>query len=60
MDKLAVIQQCIFNDQNAIKELECHLAKLYQMRDEELASEGITVEEWEKAIEELRNRCKKN
>lgn len=60
MDKLAVIQQCIFNDEHAIKDLECHLKKLYEMRAEELSSRGMSEEEWDEAIEELRNRCKKN
>lgn len=47
MNKLVVIEQCIQNDLAAIKELEYHLNKLYEMRASELAKE-----EWEKALKE--------
>lgn len=53
MDRLAIIQQCIVNDINAIKELEYHLKKLYEMRDNELRAQGIDKEEWEQAVKEL-------
>lgn len=47
MNKLVVIEQCIQNDLAAIKELEYHLNKLYEMRASELAKQ-----EWEKAVKE--------
>lgn len=37
MDRLTVLKKCIVNDENAIKELEMHLAKLYEMYAEEAA-----------------------
>lgn len=51
--KLAVLEQCIQNDKLAIKELEFHLKKLYEMRDRQLEIEGIDKTEWEKAIKEI-------
>lgn len=35
MDRLSVLKICIANDEKAIKELEMHLAKLYEMYEEE-------------------------
>lgn len=58
MDRLAIIQQCIVNDINAIKELEYHLKKLYEMRDNELRAQGIDKEEWEQAVKELLENAK--
>lgn len=59
-DKLTAIEICIQNDLYAMRQLDCHLTKLYEMRAEELASRGISEEEWDEDIKELKNRCKKN
>lgn len=59
-DKLTSIEVCIQNDLRAIENLNYHLVALYKMRSEELAARGITEQEWEEGLEELRTRWKKN
>lgn len=51
-NKLAVIETCIQNDLRTIKELEYHLKKLYEYREEELKNQGMTTEEWEQLLKE--------
>lgn len=55
MDRLAIIEQCIFNDLRAIEDFQYHIKALYKLRDEELEKQGIDKEEWIAAVKELQH-----
>ena len=53
--KLGIIEQCIKNDLNAIKELESHIDKLCEMRRQALEEEQLTPEEWDAILRRFEN-----